>query len=238
MKNIIGFIPSRYQSTRFPGKPLVKIDGTTMIKRVYEQAQKSKLLTDVIVLTDDAKIYSHVSKFGKVMMTSEKCLNGTDRILSVLDKFKNIDGFVNIQGDEPFIDPQQIDDVCLGIIHGNPITTLKFKTILKTNKNEVKVVCNNKDKALYFSRELIPHNAKYHFVHIGIYGFNEEVIPKLKNLDHSTYDLDVNESLEQLKWMANGLDIYVYTTGKRTIGIDTPEDLESISKIFKFRKKL
>lgn len=235
MKDIIGFIPTRYNSTRFPGKPLIKIDGKTMIQRVYEQAIKSKLLSDVIVLTDNQKIASHVKSFGNVIMTSEKCVNGTDRILSVLDNFSWIDGFVNIQGDEPFIDPEQIDSVCLGITHGNPITTLKFKTSLPTDNNEVKVVCNNKDKALYFSRSNIPYNGDYRFIHVGIYGFNKSVFPLLKINERSIYDLENFESLEQLKWLSNGIDIFVYTTEKKTVSIDTPEDLEKINKLFKFR---
>jgi 3-deoxy-manno-octulosonate cytidylyltransferase (CMP-KDO synthetase) len=236
MKDIIGFIPTRYESTRFPGKPLIKIDGKTMIQRVYEQAKKSNHLSRVIVLTDDERIYSHVSKFGEVLMTSKNCINGTDRILSVLDDFSYIDGFLNIQGDEPFIDPSQIDDVCLGIIAENQITTLKFKTILETDENEVKVVCNNKDKALYFSRLNIPFKGKYKFIHVGIYGFNKSIFKNLKEATRSIYDLETFENLEQLKWLTSGIDIYAYTTNKRTIGIDTPDDLEKVNKLFKFRK--
>jgi 3-deoxy-manno-octulosonate cytidylyltransferase (CMP-KDO synthetase) len=237
MSYFIGFIPARYDSSRFPGKPLVKINGKTMIQRVYEQALKSKLLNDVIVLTDNETIYYHVASFGNVEMTSSNCINGTDRILSIIDKYPDIDGFVNIQGDEPFINPQQIDDVCLGIQHGNDITTLKYKTGFMTTENDVKVVTNNKDKALYFSRSDIPFNLKDHYIHIGIYGFHKNVIPKLKQLENSIYNLE-SEKLEQLIWLANGIDIYAYTTNYKTLSIDTPEDLEKIDKIFKFRNEI
>jgi len=237
MNKIIGFIPSRYNSTRFPGKPMVIINGKTMIQRVYEQAKKCSILDEVIVLTDDERIYNHVKNFGEVKMTSSKCTNGTNRILSIIDTYPSIDGFINIQGDEPFIDPQQIETIAIGIkLHKNPITTLKYKTISKSDFNEVKVVCDNNDKALYFSRSLIPCNAKSHFLHVGIYGFNASVIPKLKELNKSRYGLDTFESLEQLLWMVNGIDVYAYTTNKKTISVDTPEDLEKIEKTFRFRK--
>ena len=237
--NIIGFIPSRYESTRFPGKPLVKIGGKTMIQRVYEQAIKSKLLSEVVVLTDDKRIYSHVSSFGNVEMTSPKCINGTQRIMSVIDNYhpEYIDGFVNIQGDEPFVSPEQIDSVCLGILHGNDITTLKYKTSIKDiDSNNVKVVCSNRDKALYFSRNHIPYNSEEIFIHIGIYGFNKRIVDKLKNNMSSFYKIDIAEKLEQLSWMANEIDIYAYNTRHKTIGIDTPEDLKRVERILELKE--
>ena len=234
-KNIIGFIPARYQSSRFPGKPLVDILGKSMIQRVYEQAQKAGCLTEVVVLTDDERIFNHVISFGgKVKMTASSLPNGTARILSVIDEYSdNIKGFINIQGDEPFIDPEQIEQVGKGILNGNPVTTLKYKTTEKTDRNSVKVVCNNYDKALYFSRENIPHNAKEYFLHVGIYGFSINILKQLKNLSESVYQLDTTESLEQLKWMSNGIDIFAYTTDKKTIGIDTEEDLKTIEKLYR-----
>ena len=228
---IIGFIPSRFNSTRFPGKPLTMIKGKSMIQRVYENSLKSKLLDKVVILTDDDRIYRHCLDFNaNILMTNTNCKNGTDRILSIVNDY-NYDGYLNIQGDEPFIDPDQIDLICEGILKGNDITTLKYKTSEHTTKNNIKLVCSNSDKVLYFSRSRIPFMARNVFTHIGVYGFSKNGLNKIMHLqENSKYDLDTIENLEQLKWLSNDINIYAYTTDKKTISIDVPEDLMKIYK--------
>ena len=247
IKKTIGIIPARYASTRFPGKPLVDIAGKSMIQRVYEQAKRVPDLSAVYVATDDARIFDHVEAFGgKAVMTLDSHQSGTDRCAEVLELLEDEEiGFVvNIQGDEPFISPEQIQqliDIIRGNLTGNtsqnpPLATLA-KQITSTkelfNDNVVKVVFDNQLSALYFSRNPIPFvrgkeredwlTGHLFFKHIGLYAYRADVLLDIAKLQ--TGLLEKMESLEQLRWLENGFAIQCGITDKETIGIDTPEDL-------------
>jgi 3-deoxy-manno-octulosonate cytidylyltransferase (CMP-KDO synthetase) len=237
---VLGIIPARYASSRFPGKPLVIIEGKSMIMRVYEQASKSSSLNRVIVATDDASIYNHVKDCGgEVMMTAGSHTSGTSRIGEVVDNLadKNYDIIVNIQGDEPFINPSQIDlAVSLFTRPEVQISTL-VKRIEDNadifNPNVVKVVVDQSGKTLYFSRSPIPFQRGVpeeewirqgdYFRHIGLYAYRSAVLKQIINLPPSPHELV--ESLEQLRWLFHGYNIFTAITDIETIGIDTPEDL-------------
>jgi len=238
----IGIIPSRYASTRFPGKPLVDIKGKTMIQRVYEQAIKSKRLSYIVVATDDDRIYNHVKSFGgNVLMTDTTHLNGTTRcnqVISLLEnQGKHYDVAINIQGDEPYINPIQIDSVISIFDKGNvEISTLAKKIDSDEelfDSNVVKVVFSKYNKALYFSRHAIPmvrgveklnwlNNFEF-YKHIGIYGYKTDVLKKIA--DMSTGRLEQAEKLEQLRWLENGISISINITDYESIAIDTKNDL-------------
>jgi len=238
----IGIIPSRYASTRFPGKPLVTIKGKTMIQRVYEQASKSQKLSKVIVATDDKRIYNHVLSFGgKVLMTDIEHTNGTTRcnqIISLLESAdEHFDNVVNIQGDEPYIDPKQIDSV-VSLFDSKEVQigTLAKKIVSNHelfDPNVVKVVFNNSKIAMYFSRHPIPmlrniENKEWlsnftFFKHIGIYGFRTDILKEIAVMPVGR--LEEAEKLEQLRWLENGISISVETTDIESIAVDTAEDL-------------
>lgn len=245
---IIGIIPARFASTRFPGKPLAIINGKTMIERVYTQASMCGRLHKVIVATDDARIADHVRAFGGVAeLTSPHHQTGTERLAEIIqlleEKGEYFDIAINIQGDEPFIQPSQIEKVV--DIFGNP--DARIATLVKqlsndtdlNNPNVVKAVVNHAGKALYFSRSPIPYvrnkpnsedkNQTSYFKHIGIYGYRVETLKKLVLLTPAP--LEIAESLEQLRWLYHGFDIFVQTTDIETIGIDTPEDLSKLINI-------
>lgn len=242
--NILGIIPARFASSRFPGKPLVDIGGKSMIQRVYEQAKKSSKLSDVVVATDDDRIANEVKRFGgKFIMTSDQFLSGTDRCAEAVKKVPGSwKAVINIQGDEPFILPQQID--LLAGLFGNPeieIGTLVKKLIDSSNldnPNTMKVVLDIHGNAMYFSRSPIPfvrgvekskwleHNFFYH--HIGIYGYRVDILEKIAVLPQGK--LELAESLEQLRWLANGFKIRTAFTEFETLSVDTPEDLEKLKK--------
>ncbi|HTA83386.1 MAG TPA: 3-deoxy-manno-octulosonate cytidylyltransferase [Bacteroidia bacterium] len=241
--NAIGIIPARFASTRFPGKPLVDIQGKTMIRRVYEQAMQSKALTAVVVATDDERIYKEVESFGgKVVMTAAHHKNGTERCVEALEKStqNQWDVVVNIQGDEPFIHPEQIDKV-VACFKNDSVQIATLARLLAeekelNNPSTIKVVRKANGEALYFSRSAIPfyRDAKGeewvkkhpYLKHIGIYAFRTEVIKKVVKLAPSA--LELAESLEQLRWMENGYPVFVDITDKEAISIDTPEDLQKI----------
>ena len=236
---ILGIIPARYASSRFPGKPLIDINGKTMIQRVYEQATQADKLARVIVATDDERIFDHVSQFGEVIMTSDKHPSGTDRCNEVLAKMdEQYDAVINIQGDEPFIQPEQIELLAelfeeeytqIGTLYKNLSDTDKL-----FNPSIIKVVINMYDEALYFSRSPIPHfrSVEEHkwviqhqyYQHIGIYGYRADVLEEIAQLPPS--QLEMAESLEQLRWMENGYIISVAKTEMESLSIDTPADLE------------
>ena len=240
--NIIGIIPSRYNSTRFPGKPLVDIGGKSMIQRVYKQAQKVRSFSKIIVATDDVRIEEHVKSFGgDVIMTSAEHQSGTDRCGEVVRKLKeNYDIVVNIQGDEPFIQPEQLEKLITTFDDVNTqIATLAIK--LKNSEdifspNIVKVVFSVLGNALYFSRNPIPFNRNAerenwvnttsYYKHLGIYAFRSDILRKINTLQQST--LEKAESLEQLRWLENEFKIKLVETDIDTIGIDTSEDLEKM----------
>jgi len=232
----IGIIPARYASTRFPGKPLAMLGGKTMIERVYTQCIKSSL-TEVIVATDDERIYRHVKSFGPAMMTGTHHQSGTDRCQEVIEKLsEKFDYVINIQGDEPFIDPEQINLLTSFLDGETQIATL-IKKIESAehllNPNIVKVVRGTFNQALYFSRSPIPyvrgkneqdwlaHHTFYK--HIGMYAYRTDVLQKLSTLKQTI--LEKTESLEQLRWLENGYSILTAETQRETIGVDTPEDL-------------
>lgn len=238
---ITGIIPARFASTRFPGKPLIDIAGTSMIRRVYEQASSSSMLSQVIVATDDERIYDHVSSFGgKVQMTSAVHQSGTDRCAEVALTNQDSEAFINIQGDEPFIDPRQIDLICNCFTDPQVILATLVKKVndfteLK-NHNTPKVIFNRNFEAIYFSRSPIPFIRDYDeqdwlnkysfYKHIGIYGYRKEALAHITALPLS--GLEQAEALEQLRWIENGLRIKVAITELESIAIDTPQDLERV----------
>ncbi len=237
----IGIIPARYASTRFPGKPLAEMKGKYMIQRVYEQARK--VLDHVCVATDDERIYEAVKSFGgQVVMTSTEHRSGTDRCFEAYTRLGgNEDVIINIQGDEPFIKPEQIEALtqCFST-PGTQIATLvrPFEAAegyeALANPNSPKVVLNDCHEALYFSRSVIPYlrgadtqewgERHTYYKHIGMYGYRADVLAEVTRLPQSS--LELAESLEQLRWLQNGYTIKVGITTQETIGIDTPEDLE------------
>lgn len=235
---IIGIIPARFASTRFPGKPLADIAGKTLIQRVYEQAVQAQRLTEVIVATDDERILQHVHSFGgKAAMTLASHRSGTDRCAELAAQIPTAEAILNIQGDEPFIEPAQIDLAAALLEAGRPISTLAKRIGREEdlhNPNVVKVVWNQQHEALYFSRSPIPHMRGLppgqwidhgdFYKHIGLYGFRRETLLELAVLPISHYEQ--MESLEQLRWLEAGYPIAVGITEQETIGVDTPEDLE------------
>lgn len=238
MMNIIGVIPSRFASTRLLGKPLIDIKGKTMIQRVYEQAMKSKLLSDVIVATDNQLISNEVFKFGgKAVLTSEKHKSGTDRICEVIKKIK-CDIIVNIQGDEPLLPPDNIDKAIEPLIKDSSlnVSTLAIKILdIKDvfDENIVKVVFDKDNNALYFSRSVIPYDrdkteSPVYYKHIGLYVYKKEFLMTFKSLEQT--NLEKSEKLEQLRILENGYKIKVVLTKKDSFSIDTKNDLIKINK--------
>lgn len=245
--NTIGIIPARYNSTRFPGKPLINIGGKTMIRRVYERCTLS--LNNVIVATDDKRIRKEVEGFGgHAIMTSPDHKSGTDRCAEAITLYqkscnKPVDVVINIQGDEPFLDPAILSHLSKSFIDPK----IRISTLVKkiTNKKEIfdpnlpKVVIDKNGMALYFSRSPIPYVSniektkwavEYPFYkHIGIYAFRKEVLMELTQLPFSS--LEQAESLEQNRWLENGYRIHIEETEHESISIDTPEDLEKINNM-------
>ncbi|MGL6153738.1 MAG: 3-deoxy-manno-octulosonate cytidylyltransferase [Cetobacterium sp.] len=231
----LGVIPARYASTRLRGKPLMDICGHTMIEWVYRRALKSKL-DKVVIATDDEKIYEEVKKFGgEVILTSENHINGTSRIGEVCEKITEYDVVINIQGDEPLIEPSMID-LLIDAFKKEPelvMGTLKHKLINKEdieNPNTVKVITDKNDYALYFSRSVIPYpryeNKELYYKHIGIYGYKRSFV--LEYVKMESTPLENSESLEQLRVLENGYRIKVLETDKKIIGVDTEEELNKV----------
>ena len=238
---ILGIIPSRFASTRFPGKPLVQIQGKSMIQRVYEQASKSILLADVVVATDDVLIANEVTRFGgKFVMTASTHISGTDRCAEVIAKLPGFNSIINIQGDEPFIDPLQIDLLASCFDDAK----VQIATLIKKidsqedlfNESIPKVVLNDRNEAIYFSRQTIPFLRNIEktewlergtfFKHIGIYGYTIDALLQITRLQPAK--LELAESLEQLRWLEAGFKIDTRTTSIETLAIDTPEDLNKL----------
>ena len=240
----IAIIPARYASTRFPGKPLANIFGKSMIRRVYEQVSKTPELQGVVVATDDERIALHVSDFGgMVLMTSPDCLSGTDRCAEALEKLDiQADVVINVQGDEPFIQPQQIREICALMENsGADIGTL-CKKIDSAERlfdpNVVKVVKDQQGKALYFSRQAIPYvrdrernlwmEGTSFYRHIGMYAYRMEVLKALSRLPAGR--LELAENLEQLRWLEAGYGLFVAETEFDSPGVDTPGDIQAIEE--------
>ena len=240
---ILAVIPARFASTRFPGKPLADIGGKTMIRRVYEQVSLSRRVDKVVVATDDVRISEHVRSFGgEVMLTRPDHPSGTDRCAEVAAKYAKATQVLNVQGDEPFIQPQQIDLLADTLSNGArfSIATLAKKIDREEdlfNPNVVKAVFSEKTGAVYFSRHPVPYvrgaeppdwlQRHVFYKHIGLYGFRRATLLKIAAL--SPTPLERAESLEQLRWLENGLRIAVGITEQETFGIDTPDDLLKIS---------
>ena len=242
---ILGIIPARYASTRFPAKALVDIGGKSMIQRVYEQAVQATALTQVIVATDDQRIFDHVQDFGgTAVMTSENHQSGTDRCFEALTKTDgDFEYVINIQGDEPFISPDPINRLAAVLTGETELATL-VKIIdseeILFNVNVPKAVLNRRGEVLYFSRQTIPYlrNAepgywlKEHtfYKHIGIYAYRVDVLAEITRLPVSY--LEKAEALEQLRWLENGYAIKAVITTDDSHGVDTPEDLDRVSRKF------
>lgn len=242
--NILGIIPARYASTRFPGKPLIDILGKSMLQRVYEQTKKCTKLSDVIIATDDERIAKHAQSFNaKVVFTKEEHPSGTDRCFEAYKNYNSkCDYIINIQGDEPFIDPGQID-LLANLCDGNTeLATLMIKCHnheVLFDKGEVKITLNQHKEALYFSRMVIPFikgvDEKYwhthfdYFRHVGMYAYRSDILEKVTQLAPSS--LEKAESLEQLRWLENGFKIKCAETAHDSHCVDTPEDVEKVIKL-------
>lgn len=232
-------IPARYASTRLPGKPLIEIQGKPIIQWVYEKSQQTKLADVVVVATDDERIFDAVKAFGgEAVMTSSEHQSGSDRIAEVVIKDPEISIAVNVQGDEPLIQPESIDKAIQSLIEDEEtdISTLIREIKNKeevNNPNIVKAVINNKGNALYFSRAAIPYprtegQAAY-YGHIGLYVYRREALLKITQLEPT--DLEKAECLEQLRALQNGFKIKAVKVDYKPIGIDTPEDVEEFKSI-------
>ncbi|RYF95432.1 MAG: 3-deoxy-manno-octulosonate cytidylyltransferase [Chitinophagaceae bacterium] len=242
---ILGIIPARFASSRFPGKPLIDIAGRSMIQHVYERSRLASSLADVVVATDDERIAQTVRDFGgESITTSTDHQSGTDRCAEVALAIPGYDAVINIQGDEPFIDPEQIDLVAKQLLKsGTQIATL-IKKIQDPSQlfdpNTPKVVIRTNGEALYFSRTPIPYQRNYlaeewlahhtYYRHIGIYGYATNVLAELTKLPVSL--LETTEQLEQLRWLEHGYRIQTAITELETVAVDTPEDLERIKKLY------
>ncbi len=244
-ERVLGIIPARYASSRFPGKPLADIKGMSMIERVYRQAKKAAWLDEVIVATDDRRIAGAVDSFGgQAVMTSEEHPSGTDRCMEVVSTTAgNWDVVINIQGDEPLINPLQIDQLVQCMVNGRHGIGTLVKEITREeeihNPNVVKVVINADMEALYFSRSAIPYNrsaeaghwlsASSYFKHIGIYGYRTGTLRAITTLEPSA--LEQTEALEQLRWLENGYRIMTAVSNFENIAVDTPDDLEKVLRL-------
>jgi 3-deoxy-manno-octulosonate cytidylyltransferase (CMP-KDO synthetase) len=242
---VLGIIPARYGSTRLPGKPLIKVHGKTIIERVYDRVHKSSCLSEVVVATDDIRIFNHVRKFGgHALITRLDHPSGTMRCAEVIETMSSFDLIINIQGDEPLINPAQIDQLCefmrehsdFGI--GTLIKKIDHTEDL-TNPSVAKVVCGQHGKVLYFSRCPVPFIrdlpiqqwlSRYRFYrHIGMYAYRRDMLKRIGTLPPS--DLEQAERLEQLNWIYHGFPVYAKETEYDSIGIDTPEDLALLEKL-------
>lgn len=240
--SIVAIIPARYASTRFPGKPLVLINGKTMIQCVYDQVKSTPEISEVVVATDDDRIEAEVIRFGgKVVRTMPEHPSGTDRCFEAYQKLnKTFDFIINVQGDEPFIQPDQIRTLARILTPDVELATLIKKiedeeTLF--NPNTPKVLVNTAGKAIYFSRQTIPYLRPYpdkkdwlknhsFFKHIGMYAYRPDILAEITQLKPSA--LELAESLEQLRWLESGYAIHTAVTTIETVGIDTPEDLKRV----------
>lgn len=236
----LGVIPSRYASTRLEGKPLKDICGHTMIEWVYKRTKLSNL-DEVVVATDDERIYKEVERFGgKAILTSKEHENGTSRIAEVCTKYEDYDVIVNVQGDEPLIEPEMINSIINSFKEDDTISmsTLKYKIDTMEeieNPNYVKVITDKKGYALYFSRSVIPYPRKLdiqnYYKHVGIYGYKRDFVVEYAKMKPTP--LELSESLEQLRALENGYRIKVMETPYKIIGVDTQEELEKVREYIK-----
>ena len=246
--SIIGIIPARYASTRFPGKPLVEIKGKSMIQRVYEQTAKSKLLNKVIVATDDERIAQHCQSFGaNVVITKPEHPSGTDRCFEAYQlNGEKFDHVLNVQGDEPFLDHEQIDSLAKACAADTEIATQMIRCNdhdVLFDKGEVKIILNPHNEALYFSRSVIPaikgkdekewHKHYTYFRHVGMYAYRTDILEKITVLKPTA--LELAESLEQLRWLEHGYKIKCVETTFDSHCVDTPEDIEKVMRLMNIK---
>lgn len=239
MKSIC-VIPARYSSTRLPGKPLKDICGVPMICRVWQRASRAKSVDEVIVATDDERIFQAVEKFsGRAMMTRADHKTGTDRLAEVAEKFSGVDVVVNVQGDEPLIEPALIDELVAQFVDDDlqmaTVATEMTDAEEMSNPNNVKVVVDRQSNALYFSRSLIPFPRNVGrskiFKHIGIYAYRRKFLLAYAKMEPTP--LEQAESLEQLRALENGYKIRVIKSSCRFVGVDTEEDLRRVNEIYR-----
>lgn len=237
---ILCVIPARYSSTRLPGKPLADIAGKPMIQRVYERAALATKPTEVLVATDHEAVFKAVENFnGHAMMTAADHATGTDRLAEVARKYTDIDVIINVQGDEPLIEPSIIDELAEAFATEPDLNMATIMTPIqeeeKNNPNNVKVVTDLKGYALYFSRSLMPYPRNDHQVpvykHIGIYAYRREFLLNYAAMQPTP--LESTESLEQLRALENGYKIKVLKTNFSFVGVDTEEDLVKVNEIYK-----
>lgn len=234
---VLCIIPARYASTRLPGKPLRDIAGKPMIVRVYERAVRAKLVQDVVVATDDERIRAAVEEHGgRAVMTRVDHATGTDRLAEVAEKMTDYDLIINVQGDEPLIDPTVIDTLVEPFLADETLPMATAKTLLTdeeemANPNNVKVITDCSGNALYFSRARIPYvrneGAKV-YKHIGIYAYRRDFLLAYARMTQTP--LELSESLEQLRALENGHTIRVIETDAVFIGVDTEEDLAAVNE--------
>ena len=240
-RNILAVIPARYASSRFPGKALARLDSRTMLDHVYERVSMARYLGSVIIATDDHRIYQEARRFGaRVQMTRDDHVSGTDRVAEVASAFENAELVVNVQGDEPLIDPAAIDAAVLPLLEepAIPMGTLKKRIEDPreiTDPNVVKVVTDRFQNAIYFSRSTIPYmrdgGAVTHYKHIGLYVYKRDFL--LRYSGFSVGPLEQAEKLEQLRALENGFKIRVVETDYESLGVDTPADLERVESLFR-----
>ncbi len=253
MLKILGLIPARFASTRFPKKLLTFVKDKTIIQMVYEQVIQCNYLSDVYVATDHIEIFEHVQSFGgKAVMTNIAHTSGTERCaeaLKILGGSKSYDFVINVQGDEPLIDPQEIDNLAQSLKYSEEIVSMYLKindieSIL--SPNIVKVILNKQAEALYFSRSPIPflrdisidewHTKHIFLKHIGLYAYQAEILEKITKL--SSAEIEDFEKLEQLRWLYNGFKIKMVEANNESIGIDTPADLEKLRQFLDTKKRI
>ncbi len=236
---VLAVIPARYASTRFPGKPLADLGGQSLVQRVYTAVARCSFIDTVVVATDDERIHAHVLDFGGIsVMTSADHLSGTDRVAEAARAFAEATIIINVQGDEPFIKPDQIRSV-VNPFKDPAVAICTLATPIRDehallSPNVVKVVHDERRQALYFSRHAIPFlrdvpigrwiDQGKHLQHVGLYAFRAAVLQELTTLPPAPLEMD--ESLEQLRWLANGFAIHVSRTDTVALGVDTPADLE------------
>lgn len=241
---ILGVIPARYASSRFPGKALARLCSKTMLEHVYERVSMSSYLTSVIVATDDERISQEARRFGaRVQMTRADHVSGTDRVAEVASLRDDFEIVVNVQGDEPLIDPVAIDAAILPLVHERAISMGTLKKRIEDPReigdpNVVKVVTDRFENAIYFSRSTIPYprEATAFFKHIGLYVYRRDFL--LKYAELPVGPLEEAERLEQLRALENGYKIRVVETEYESLGVDTPEDLERVGKLFEAAERM
>lgn len=240
---VLCVIPARYASTRLPGKPLKDIAGKPMVCRVYERAVQARKVSDTIVATDDERILAAVeANGGKAMMTRADHPTGTDRLAEVAAAFPDVDLIVNVQGDEPLIEPSLIDELAAVFETDTDLQMATVKTLMTdkdeiANPNNVKVVTDKKGYALYFSRSVLPYPRNEGcpvYKHIGIYAYKREFLLDYAKMESTP--LEQSESLEQLRALENGFRIKVVETKAKFVGVDTAEDLERVNEIYRSMK--